>query len=192
MALKYSLTIESDSSKDANHHDREVLRLYGFRSSVTGNALSKLAKRVTNGLMGLDAHPSVTFEPFYFFFYGSLQLPRVVKAVCQMNLSGPDPELKAGTIKGWETMMWSIYPALLPKAGNVVKGLYWKCENPFHVFKLRNYEGQAYRMEFCEITTDQGEVIENGRVFVSTMDKTELNEGIFDLEEYSKRGRLGG
>ncbi|KAI0841641.1 hypothetical protein F5Y06DRAFT_259986 [Hypoxylon sp. FL0890] len=81
-------------------------------------------------------------------------------------------------------MLWGRYPALVPKAGNVVKGMYWKCEDPQHVRRLCDYEGHAYRMEFCKITTDQGEVIENGRTFVSTSDKSELEAGTWNLQEF--------
>ncbi|KAI0887538.1 uncharacterized protein GGS22DRAFT_157418 [Annulohypoxylon maeteangense] len=81
-------------------------------------------------------------------------------------------------------MMWSIYPALVPKEGNVVKGKYWKCERIEDVGSLCNYETNAYRMEFCDIATEEGNVIKDGRIFVSTMDRSNLDEGSFDLEKF--------
>ncbi|KAI0851038.1 hypothetical protein F5Y00DRAFT_231545 [Daldinia vernicosa] len=83
--------------------------------------------------------------------------------------------------------MWGQFPALVPSEGNEVKGMCWKCESPEYVGSLRRYETDAYRMEFCEITTDEGEVIENGRVFVSTELEGDLSEGSFDLRSYIYR-----
>ncbi|KAI1655071.1 hypothetical protein F4813DRAFT_368530 [Daldinia decipiens] len=80
-------------------------------------------------------------------------------------------------------MMWGSFPALVPAEGNEVKGMCWKCESPEYVGSLRRYETDAYRMEVCKITTDEGEVIENGRIFVST-DLENLHEGGFDLQSY--------
>ncbi|KAI2630834.1 hypothetical protein GGR54DRAFT_584363 [Hypoxylon sp. NC1633] len=81
-------------------------------------------------------------------------------------------------------MMWGQYPALVPQEGSEVKGMYWKCEDPIHVSDLCRYESDAYRMEFCKITTADGDVIENGRIFVAA-DLEDLEEGVFDLAEWS-------
>ncbi|OTA66543.1 hypothetical protein K449DRAFT_402613 [Hypoxylon sp. EC38] len=176
-------TSNQDSRSNKDDRNREVLRLHGFRSSATGSDLAKLAARAGKWLASIpDANSLTTFEPFYFFFYGTLQLPRILKSVC--NLGDSEPELKAASIKDWETMIWSVYPALVPKAGNVVKGMYWKCDKPEYVGRLCWYESGAYRMEYCTITTDEGEVIENGRTFVTTIDQSKLIEGSFDLETF--------
>ncbi|KAI1645370.1 hypothetical protein F4815DRAFT_475693 [Daldinia loculata] len=84
-------------------------------------------------------------------------------------------------------MMWGEFPALVPAEGNEVKGMCWKCESPEHVGSLRSYETNAYRMEVCEIITDEGEVIENGRIFVSAKMEEGLREGGFDLKSYIRR-----
>ncbi|KAI0115220.1 hypothetical protein F4814DRAFT_418676 [Daldinia grandis] len=82
-------------------------------------------------------------------------------------------------------MMWGEFPALIPAKDSEVEGMCWKCESPEHVGLLRRYETGAYRMEACDITTDEGEVIENGRIFVST--GLDLSEGRFDLKSYVRR-----
>ncbi|KAI1143967.1 hypothetical protein F5Y05DRAFT_407366 [Hypoxylon sp. FL0543] len=175
----------NSSIEDVERRNRETVRLYGFETHATGDDLSRVVASVLKNQrlpFYAPGRSDTTFRPFYFFFYGSLQDPRILSSVCGMG--SDEPELKAGTIEGWETMLWSIYPALVPKAGNVVKGMYWQCQNPRYVHNLCRYEGRAYRMEFCKIVTDQGEVIEDGRTFVSTSDKSELREGVFDLKEF--------
>ncbi|KAI0146042.1 hypothetical protein F4776DRAFT_609137 [Hypoxylon sp. NC0597] len=182
-------TSNQDSRSNEDDRNREILRLYGLTSSATGSDLAKLAERAgTWHITSLD-DTKATFEPFYFFFYGSLQVPRILRDVC--DLGGPEPEMKGASIKDWETKIWGVYPALVPKAGNVVKGMYWKCEKPDYVGRLCWYESGAYRMEHCTITTDEGEVIENGRTFVSTLDPSKLKEGTFDLERFKKESRMG-
>ncbi|KAI1393786.1 uncharacterized protein F4822DRAFT_385848 [Hypoxylon trugodes] len=167
--------------KDAKN--REILRIHGLRSEASGDILAQLADwaGVYPPREVAYTHPSVTFEPFYFFFYGSLQVPSILKRVCRLD---EEPELKPASIKGWKSMKWSCYPALVPKEDGVVKGMCWKCEKGVQVHRLALYESDAYRMAECKITTDDGEVIENGRIFVSTLDVDELDEGEFDLEAF--------
>ncbi|KAI1104660.1 hypothetical protein F4804DRAFT_306394 [Jackrogersella minutella] len=171
------------NDEDVTDRDREALHLRGLRIEATDKSFAYLTAmiRADPKLRTIHKHPSVTFEPFYFFFYGSLQYPALLRDVCRLNT---DPVLKPGSIKDWEVMMWSLYPALVSKPGNEEKGVYWKCEKYKDVGRLCRYESSAYRMVHCKITTDEGEVIENGRIFVSTLEKRDLCEGKFDLEAY--------
>ncbi|KAI0382973.1 hypothetical protein F5Y04DRAFT_251538 [Hypomontagnella monticulosa] len=83
-------------------------------------------------------------------------------------------------------MMMGPFPALIPDEDSKVKGMCWKCEEPRHVANLRRYETKSYRMEYCEIIKEDGKIIENGRVFVSTLDMDYLDEGAFDLDEFKR------
>ncbi|KAI1484051.1 hypothetical protein F4774DRAFT_423535 [Daldinia eschscholtzii] len=166
----------------------DYVKLCGFRTEATGSMLADLAQKLSKarGLFDKSVinHPRMTFEPFYFFFYGSLQAQRTLMRACRLD--DPHPTLVPASIKGWRTKMWGQYPALVAAEGNEVKGMCWKCEKPEHVGHLRVYETDAYRMEFCKITTEKGEVIENGRVFVSTEPEEMLTEGSFDLAWYTE------
>ncbi|KAI1460584.1 hypothetical protein F4805DRAFT_368836 [Annulohypoxylon moriforme] len=169
-------------------HYRDILRLRGLHTEETGEPLAELAQAVDDEIVDLRVtyqNPALTFEPFYFFFYGSLQHPTVLKHVTRMR-ERQEPVLKPGSIKEWEMMMWSQYPALVPKEGSEVKGMYWKCERIEDVSRLCMYETDAYRMEFCDITTEEGEVIKDGRIFVSTFERGELREGSFDLKRFMR------
>ncbi|KAI1467084.1 uncharacterized protein F4812DRAFT_459931 [Daldinia caldariorum] len=163
----------------------EFVKLCGFRTNATGSELAELARKLTGGGSYINksviGHPSLTFEPFYFFFYGSLQAEKTLMRACR--LTDPNLTLIPASITGWKVMMWGRYPSLIPAEGNEVKGMCWKCEKPKHVALLRFYETDAYRMEFCKITTGTGGVIENGRVFVSAVPE-DLVEGTFDLLSY--------
>ncbi|KAI1096581.1 hypothetical protein F5B19DRAFT_437127 [Rostrohypoxylon terebratum] len=185
--------LSNPNNEKLMEHNKNILRLFGYHvnteAEVDGAQLAMLASAAES--RKVRGSPVLTFEPFYFFFYGSLQHPKVLTNVtkkgAKRSSSEPEPVLKPGSIKDWKIMMWGPYPALIPKEGNKVEGKYWKCESIEEVYNLCYYETDAYRMEFCDITTEEGEVIKDGRVFVSTdEDGSELTEGCFDLEEYSQ------
>ncbi|RWA08148.1 hypothetical protein EKO27_g6961 [Xylaria grammica] len=144
-----------------------------------------------------------TFKPFYFFFYGSLQVREVLQSVCRIPGStleggGTDPIVlrKGASIEGWVLKMWGPYPALLPStANNTVQGMAWLCEKPEYVPRLCSYETDAYRMAYCDISIpsadgDGVEVLKNARTFVSTLDGDELSDGRFSIAEYMNMMQL--
>ncbi|KAI1799527.1 hypothetical protein F4811DRAFT_96243 [Daldinia bambusicola] len=180
-----SIALSNEKTVVPGFSNAEFVKLCGFRTDATGSELADLARKLTRGGSYINksvlSHPSLTFEPFYFFFYGSLQAKKTLMRACR--LEDPNPALIPASITGWKVMMWGRYPSLIPAEGNEVKGMCWKCEEPKHVALLRFYETDAYRMESCKITTDGGEVIEEGRVFVSAVPE-ELAEGSFDLASY--------
>jgi hypothetical protein len=111
--------------------------------------------------------------------------PEVLQAV--LNL--PEvPLVESGTITGFKTMMWGIYPALLPPEGQAVDGVIWKVNEAKHFLRLAEYETKAYRWCNCEIRPQNGEIIQEGRVFCWAADPAsrDLEEGIFDLMRYQK------
>ncbi|KAJ8122583.1 hypothetical protein ONZ43_g1259 [Nemania bipapillata] len=151
--------------------------------------------------------PVNTFEPFYFFFYGSLQVRNVLHRViglrsnifsrssCDMSSDEPKetaPFLENASIQGWKIKMWGPYPALVPAAADeAVQGTAWLCDKPEYVPRLCTYESDAYRMAYCDVSVPAAdgngvEVIKNARTFVSDLDDEDLEDGEFDLEGYQK------
>ncbi|KAI1122920.1 hypothetical protein F5Y10DRAFT_252989 [Nemania abortiva] len=148
--------------------------------------------------------PVITFKPFYFFFYGSLQVRNVLNRVCVIRKRGlfgvpqlvdEEPEestyIENAHITGWTMKMWGPYPALIPDDNGAVSGVAWLCEKPEYVGRLESYESSAYRMAFCDISVPSAdgsgvEIIRNARTFVSTLNADELEDGEFDLSAYRK------
>ncbi|KAI3337544.1 hypothetical protein HD806DRAFT_518363 [Xylariaceae sp. AK1471] len=148
----------------------------------------------------------VNFRPFYFFFYGSLQILSVLEAVCGVSSSEEGEENRIvlrenASIKGWKLKKWGPYPALVPAdntndegegEGHVVRGVAWCCDKPEYVARICGYETGAYRMAYCEVsfpTDDKLKIIRDARTFVWARDTKELEDGVFDVEEY--RARMG-
>ncbi|KAI1313606.1 hypothetical protein F5Y03DRAFT_103059 [Xylaria venustula] len=150
--------------------------------------------------------PLLTFQPFYFFFYGSLQLPSVLDSVCDITTSdtskGKENERnkennaivlrKGASIAGWKIKMWGPYPALVVADEKMdrVQGVAWLCEKTEHVAKLCTYESEAYRMAYCDVEVPAAdgngvEIIRNARTFVSNR-PDELRDGEFSIEEYQR------
>ena len=186
----------------------EVLRLVGYRTKPTGYALWELAQLAAaeprpklwdtatisqEPVSGTQPQPPTTtssipkaladgileFEPFHFFFYGTLQDPAQLSAVCELPPSSQPPVLRRARIRGWRVKMWAFLPMLVPcplratgargedseegkekekeEEEGVVEGYVWKCELPQYVDHLRHYETSNYRMEFCTIEVDSNE-----------------------------------
>ncbi|TGJ78933.1 hypothetical protein E0Z10_g9833 [Xylaria hypoxylon] len=138
-----------------------------------------------------------TFEPFYFFFYGSLQAREVLQSICEIPDSTSESKekdpiiLREGASIQGKLKMWGPYPALLPAAVNSsVQGVAWLCEKPEYVARLCTYETSAYRMGYCDISIFSAsgdaveEVLRNSRTFVSTLVDDELEDGTFNITEY--------
>ncbi|KAI0446055.1 hypothetical protein F4803DRAFT_547574 [Xylaria telfairii] len=138
--------------------------------------------------------PVVTFKPFYFFFYGSLQVPDVLQSVCEIEDEDSITLQKNASIQGWTYKMWGPYPALVPAAAGDkdghVEGTLWLCEKPEHVARLCKYETEAYRMAYCNVLTTAADgtnaVIENARTFVFNQSYNLLKDGDFSVAKYSE------
>ncbi|KAI0539859.1 hypothetical protein GGR58DRAFT_203798 [Xylaria digitata] len=138
-----------------------------------------------------------TFESFYFFFYGSLQIREVLQRICEIpdgtsedGKGGPVILHERAVIHGWKIKLWGLFPALVPAAVDDtegVQGMAWLCEKPEHVARLCTYETDAYRMAYCDISLPSAgggvEVLENARTFVSTLSDNELEDGEFSITE---------
>ena len=191
----------SERATVADRLNAQVLRLMGYRTKATGHALWELAHLaeakprtdlwdttvISRESLPETQHPTTTsipealadrtleFEPFHFFFYGTLQDPVLLSLVCGLPSSQP-PVLRRARIRGWRVKLWGVLPMLVPysprstelrggdsekgKEGGeegVVEGYVWKCELPQHVDRLRLYEPTSYRMTSCAIESDADE-----------------------------------
>ncbi|KAK5627766.1 hypothetical protein RRF57_003481 [Xylaria bambusicola] len=181
--IDYIKPANDDDDAEADAHNAAVL------------AISTSSPRRRSTTSPIATTPTITFTPFYFFFYGSLQIPEVLHAVCDMPEGSPELILRSGaSIKDWKVRMWGPFPALVPafKEDDAVEGVVWLCESPEHVASLCHYETDMYRIAYCDVTLpkengDGEEVIENARMFVSTFKPDELGPGEFDKEAYLKR-----
>ncbi|RYO93096.1 hypothetical protein DL763_004492 [Monosporascus cannonballus] len=211
LAARHPATFaDPEDQKRAEADNVRILALRGYKTTATGTQLWQLACRAEGGSV-LDSSPSsrwgrrrdfgfdieednadisgnvdVVFEPFYFFFYGSLQDPGQICRVCGLDSSELPPSvLQPATIRGWRVKMWGPFPALVPADADAeVRGVVWKCEAAAHVSRLCFYETDNYRLEFVDIKKDDGEVIKDGRTFVHAGDPEDLEEGSFDLVQW--------
>ncbi|KAI2637485.1 hypothetical protein GGS21DRAFT_481591 [Xylaria nigripes] len=202
-------TSENDAKTDA--HNASILAVRGLHTTAKGTELFVLAESVSlNDEIFLHVSSSaakareedntfelvaskVTFEPFYFFFYGTLRIPRVLRSTCK--IPGADRGVAAmrrdASLRGWKIMMWGPYPALLPADDEEepVPGSLWWCDRPEYVARLCRYETAAYRLAYCDVSlpTADGcgvDILENVRTFVSTLEEDQLGKGEFDLDDY--------
>ncbi|RYP92700.1 hypothetical protein DL770_001213 [Monosporascus sp. CRB-9-2] len=195
---------DPEDQKRVEANNARILALRGYKTTATDALLWRLACRAEGGFVLDNSSPSpwgrshdvgfdieesnvdIVFEPFYFFFYGSLQDPGQIRRVCGLDASAlPPGALQPATIRGWRVKMWGPYPALVPAdADTEVRGVVWKCEIGAHVSRLCFYETDNYRLEFVDIKKDDGEVIKDGRTFVHAGDPADLEEGSFDLAQW--------
>ncbi|KAI0191132.1 hypothetical protein EV127DRAFT_480502 [Xylaria flabelliformis] len=209
----------STSHEEADIHNASILAVRGLHTTATGNELFDLADLALRNFeipttpyytrgnrtdpmgssdIGLSKAAAVTgealsaitiFEPFYFFFYGSLQILDVLQSVCEIEDENSIFLRKDASIVGWEYKMWGPFPALVPAAEGHVEGTLWLCEKPEHVAKLSTYETSAYCMAYCDVfvpSADESytEVIRNARTFVNNQTPDELTDGYFDVAGY--------
>ena len=164
-------------------------------STSAAAAASNTKNRGITSISAALADGTLTFEPMYFFFYGTLRDPNMLRIVCGPMQQGGS-ELRPARILDWRVMIWAgLYPMLVPQKGAVVEGSAWLCSDPRHVERLRRYETDNYRVEVCDIEVEvdaeggekKTEVIKNGRVFVSAEDTQDLEEGEFDFDSFITR-----
>ncbi|KAI1743568.1 hypothetical protein F4680DRAFT_444846 [Xylaria scruposa] len=173
----------SVSRKEADVYNASIFAIRGLRTTATGNKLFYLTNFVLQNI------EIPTFEPFYFFFYGPLQVPEQLRNVCGIKDANSIILRKNVSIIGWENKMWKQVPVLLPVTGGRVEGSAWLCEKPEHVAKICAYEHACQSIAYCDITVPSldglcTEVIKNARTFVNNRPLDELTDGCFDAEKY--------
>jgi gamma-glutamylcyclotransferase (GGCT)/AIG2-like uncharacterized protein YtfP len=118
------------------------------------------------------------------FFYGSLMDPTTLKRALNLK-ERPIPQL--ATITGYHCKLWGQYPALLDGPyGAKVNGLVYEVQSAEQVQLLQEYETRHYRIAGCRIQLEDGSKV-SGRTFVWCSSIYELNEGVFDLEDFQMK-----
>lgn len=111
--------------------------------------------------------------------------PEVLQAV----LGLPElPVVESGSVCGFSTKMWGIYPALIPHEGGRVSGSMWGVNSEAQFLRLKEYETSAYTWCVCDIELSSGAVLNGCRTFcwAGNSDSKELEEGFFDLQRYQR------
>ncbi|KAH7015721.1 hypothetical protein EDB80DRAFT_708584 [Ilyonectria destructans] len=93
-------------------------------------------------------------EPIYYFFYGTLMCPVILKGVLDTDA---DPELREAKVVNYPLASCGQYRALINgEPGEEVLGCAVEVQSPEYEFKLAYYEGNAYKLAPCLIHFGDG------------------------------------
>ncbi|KAL2173938.1 uncharacterized protein P884DRAFT_264383 [Thermothelomyces heterothallicus CBS 202.75] len=127
-----------------------------------------------------------TYEPVWYFFYGTLMKPDVLKSVLGLDT---EPVLRSAKVYGYELTNWGQYKALVDgEPGMEVTGCAYKVRSVEEEFKLAYYETNAYTLAPCRIyfTDGPAESREEDRAFGKTFkyagNAEALKQGRFDRD----------
>ncbi|KAM0248443.1 hypothetical protein ACHAP5_003386 [Fusarium lateritium] len=122
------------------------------------------------------------YEPLYYFFYGTLAKPDMLKQVLDLP---HDPKLRHAKITGYSLSSWGQYKALVDgRTGEEVLGCAYQVQSPEHEYKLAYYETNAYELAPCLIHFTDGNEPQQvvGRTFMYAGDAQALKDGRFDAK----------
>ncbi|KAK4151400.1 hypothetical protein C8A00DRAFT_45406 [Chaetomidium leptoderma] len=147
--------------------------------------LEKLACMPANYLFERPEQRPYVYRPIYYFFYGTLMKPDVLKGVLGLET---DPVLRPAKIYGYKIANWGQYKALIDgEPDTEVTGSAYKVRSVEEESKLAYYETNAYALAACEIYfTDHSEGKEDdahtefGKTFRYAGDAHTLQQGRFD------------
>ncbi|KAL2015035.1 hypothetical protein VTK56DRAFT_6439 [Thermocarpiscus australiensis] len=146
--------------------------------------LEKLASMPESYLLERPQPPPYAYKPVYYFFYGTLMNPNILKHVLDLKIK---PVLRPGKVYGYELAKWGDYHALIDsEPGRVVTGCAYLVQSVEEEYKLAYYETNAYSLEHCKIYfTDGPDGREDdepafGRTFMYAGDAQALKHGRFD------------
>jgi hypothetical protein len=133
-----------------------------------------------------------TDEPAWYFFYGTLMNPDVLKSVLGLDT---EPVLRSAKVYGYELTNWGQYRALVDGEPEMeVTGCAYKVRSAEEEFKLAYYETNAYIPAPCRIYfTDDGPAEsgeENGtlgKVLKYAGNAEALKQGRFDRDLWEMR-----
>ncbi|KAK3902361.1 hypothetical protein C8A05DRAFT_33951 [Staphylotrichum tortipilum] len=110
-----------------------------------------------NGLVLEKPKPQpYIYEPHYYFFYGTLMKPDVLKGVLGLP-SSVEPVLRPAKVYGYELTNWGQYKALVEGVpGTTVAGYAYFVESAEHEYKLAYYETNAYQLAPCNVYFTDG------------------------------------
>ncbi|KAJ5101379.1 hypothetical protein NUU61_003601 [Penicillium alfredii] len=127
--------------------------------------------------------PDTTFQPQYYFFYGTLMDPATLAQTLKQTRNGR-PELHHAKIVGWRCKLWGPYPALVAgPPDNVIHGRAYELQSIQERDSLIAYETGVYSLRGCVIEFEDGRLVE-GKTFVWGGDGDLLREGTFDLKDW--------
>ncbi len=124
------------------------------------------------------------YEPIYYFFYGTLMKPDILKGVLSLQT---EPILRPAKVYSYSLANWGQYKALVDgEPGTSLSGCAYLVESVEHEYRLARYETGAYTLKPCSIYFTDGpggredERPTAGKTFMYAGDAVALREGRFD------------
>lgn len=151
--------------------------------------LQKLKSAPPDHFPNVDTTPiqPQPYEPSYYFFYGTLTKPNILKEIIGLP---EEPIFRPAKIVGYSLTWWGQYRALIGgPQGNVIDGLVFLVPTKEAEDRLARYETDAYEVAYCNITfTDDVEPHSvSGKTFRYAGDAKALVAGKFDRSLWEKR-----
>ena len=141
-------------------------------------------------LAGMTASPDDSSCDRLCFFYGSLISSSTLASVLHL---AQEPNLTRAHIEGYRTIMNGPFPALVRGNNNssTVCGMVYqlvgsRTDVQEQITELSNIEGEDYARHRVRIRFEDGRV-EWGWTFIWVGDEEELEEGVWDFEEWRRR-----
>ncbi|KAL8669980.1 MAG: hypothetical protein Q9168_005459 [Polycauliona sp. 1 TL-2023] len=142
-------------------------------------------------LAGMTASPDDGSSDRLCFFYGSLMSSSTL--ACVLDLA-QEPALTRAYIEGYRTMTNGPFPALVRGNNNssTVCGMVYqlvgsRTDVQEQITELENLEGEDYARDRVRIRYDEDGRVEWGWTFIWVGDEEELEEGVWDFEEWRRR-----
>lgn len=145
-----------------------------------------------------EPYQEPTYEPTFYFFYGTLTQPEILRHVLDIP-KDQDTKLRPAKLVGYSLTNWGQYKALIDgEPGEEVRGQAYFVTSIEDEYKLARYETTAYQAKKCKIFfedgTEPGEEAVLGMTFKYAGDDQALKDGRFDrvLWELQMGTRLPG
>ncbi|SPQ20076.1 dcef45f7-a37a-4e8a-9462-e1f16ed37e11 [Thermothielavioides terrestris] len=128
--------------------------------------------------------PPYAYKPTWYFFYGTLTSPAILRGVLGLE---SEPVLRSAKTYGYELANWGQYKTLIDsEPGTEVTGRAYMVQSAEQERKLAYYETNAYRLAPCAIyfsdspdgKADEAPTI--GKTFRYAGDAQALKQGRFD------------
>lgn len=136
------------------HHLREQPSQSRQESESTSIMVQKFRSAPPNWLTTgytLDDHIPLEpceFRKVYYFFYGTLQDPRILSHILERKVESSS--LQSAWIVGYSCELWGAYKALVDgPMGAVVEGVAYEVQSEEDESRLATYETNAYEMASC-------------------------------------------
>ncbi|KAK4172034.1 hypothetical protein QBC36DRAFT_338791 [Triangularia setosa] len=157
-------------------------------SNYTSQLASMPSDYLTNLPSPLSEELLTAYEPAYFFFYGTLTQPHILKSVLNLP-EHSEPVFLPAFITGYKLANWGQYKALI-NGDSTVLGKVYLIESREHQDRLSYYETNAYEIRSCRIEVEEPGKKKReiyGKTFMYAGDGEALKEGKFDRALWEKR-----